>query len=462
MPRIARVAGLTALLLLIWSAVFAPTFKFPFYWDDYHLIRVYTGPQIGSAFHAVADPDQIETPGLRPCSILLYNLQGSLFGENIIAHRVFMIVMIGLFMIAAGTLLLELGLSFMQLTLVFSLFVFSRIFASLVVWISLSHLILAYIWIVLTAQFFILWAKTGRWWSFVLMLIAGVLATLTREETYTLPVVLPFIWLISSFDRSHLRRVAVAAISMMAIVCFHYWLWHFLVPNALSPELTGSSLKRFFRALMSAWFPGGVEWNGFTDAFIGRAWAVFLVGIVLLSVRTALPKIRWLLLGLCCLGVFLSLPALGVARPFGITLSTLAFMSAVSIAITQLYDHVRQQKHFRNWKYSAATGLLIIGLALGIGGGIRRATYLTESIQENSATRALRDGEFLFDMLVHPATIPGPRREAGLARLQRFGIQSAEDIKSLEKNLKDDPAQYRRANPDSNELFLAKYDYLSF
>ena len=119
MPRVAKVAALTVLLLLIWSAVFAHTFKFPFYWDDFHLIRPYTGPEIQSAFHAVADPDQIETPGLRPCSIVLYNLQGSLFGENIIAHRMFMIVMMGFLMVAVGALSLELGLTFAQLIIVF-------------------------------------------------------------------------------------------------------------------------------------------------------------------------------------------------------------------------------------------------------------------------------------------------------------------------------------------------------
>ena len=462
MPRVAKVAALTVLLLVIWSAVFAPTFKFPFYWDDFHLIRPYTGSEIQSALHAVADPDQIETPGLRPCSILLYNLQGSLFGENVIAHRVFMAVMMGLLMVAVGTLSLELGLTFVQLTIVFSLFVFSRIFASLVLWISLSHLLLAYILIVLTAYLFVVWVRHGRWSVLGLMLVAGAFATFTREETYTLPVVLPFIWLISSFDRAHIRRVAIAAICLLAIVCFHYWLWHFLVPNALSPELGRSSLKRFFRAVMSAWFPGGFEWSGFTDIFIGRTWVISLIAIVLLFVRITLPKIRWLFLGLCCLGVLLSAPALGVARPFGIALPTLAFMSAVAIAVTQLYDQVRKQTHVQKWQYVATTGLIIIGLALGIAAGIRRATYLTESIQENSVTRTYRDGEFLFDLAGRPATIPAQRREAGLARLQRFGVRSPDDVKSLQKNAIHNPDHYRREHPAANELFLAKYDYLSF
>src|SRR2546429_2054892 len=122
MPRMAKVTVLTGALLLAWSALFASTFRFPFFWDDFHLIRPYSGPEIRSAFHAVIDPDKIETPGLRPCSIFLYTFQGTLFGDNVVAQRVFMVVLMGIFMIAAGMLLLEVGLSFLQLVIVFTLF----------------------------------------------------------------------------------------------------------------------------------------------------------------------------------------------------------------------------------------------------------------------------------------------------------------------------------------------------
>lgn len=462
MPRITKVAALTGLLLLMWSALFAPTFRYPFYWDDLHLIRPYTGPEIQSAFHAVPDPDKIETPGLRPCSILLYNFQGSMFGENVVAHRVFMIVLMGIFMVAAGSLLLEVGVSFSQLTIALLLFVSSRVFASIVLWISLSHLILAYIWIALTAYFFVLWARKGRWWFLILMLLACTLATFTREETYTLPVVLPILWLISSIDRTGWRRVAIAAVSLFAIVCFHYGLWHFLVPNALSPQISFSAGKRLLRAMAAAWLPCGFKWIGTTDQFVGIIWVTFLIAIVICFLAVANSQARWQFLGACCLGALLSLPALGIARPFGIALPTLAFMTAISIAITQLYGHVRGQDQLQKWQRYAVVSFIVAGLAFGIGGGIRRSKCVAESIQENSVTRAVRDGEFLFDLLDHPPTIPAPRRQAGLARLQRFGIQSAADLKSLKESLSQHPNEYRRQPSTSNDLFLSKYDYLSF
>jgi len=298
MPRIAKVTALTAFLLLVWSILFAPTFRYPFFWDDYHLIRSYSAPEIGAAFHAVADPDQIETPGLRPCSILLFNLQGTLFGDNVVAQRAFILVLMGIFMIAAGTLSLELGLGFFQLGIVFGLFVFSRVFACLAVWICLSHLILAYIWIALTAWLFVLWVKKGRWFFFIPMLLTTTLATFTREETYTLPVVLPLLWLISFFDRTQFRRVLTAALCILAIVCFHYWLWHFLVPNALSPEFNFAAVKRLLGAMAAAALPvGSPKWIGSTDNFIGFAWIAFLIATVLLFLRLANRDARWRFFG---------------------------------------------------------------------------------------------------------------------------------------------------------------------
>jgi len=462
MQRAVKVAALTGILLLAWSALFAQTFRYPFYWDDLHLIRPYTGTEIGSAFHALADPDKIETPGLRPCSILLFNFQGSTFGENIVAHHTFMVLLMGIFMIAAGMLLLEVGLSFVQLATAFILFVSSRVFASIVLWISLSHLLLAYICITLTAYCFILWTKKGRWFLFVLMLMSCTLATFTREETYTLPVVLPVLWLISSFDIGQWRRVAIAALSLFAIVSCHYALWHFLVPNALSPKFTLGAIKRFLGAMASAWLPGGSRWVGVTDKLIAVIWITFVAAVVICFLRYANRRMRWQFVGVCCLGAFLSLPALGVGRPFGIALPTIAFMTAVSITVWGIYGKVQTRPDLRQWQRYALLGTIILGLIIGIGSGIRRSFFVAESLRQNCAVTILRDGDFLFDLLDHPATIPEQRRKAGLARLEELGIGSTGDLHRLRRDLQKDPVTYQQNRETGNGIFLPKYDYLSF
>lgn len=458
MRPVLKVVSLVAILLLIWSALFAPTFQYPFHWDDLHLIRPYTGSELLSAFHGVLDPDKIETPGLRPVSILLYNLQGSLLGENIVLQRIFLLALMGVLLCSVGILLLELRLHFIQIAIVFALFVSSRVFASLVLWISLSPVILAYIFIVLTVFSFVLWIKRQRAVFFVAMLACAIVATFNREEAYTLPVVLPLLWLISSPDRAHRREVFAAAASLFVIVCFHYWLWHFLIPEALSPRFTFGAAKMFLRAIAASWLPGGYTMIGGTDKLIGLLWVGFLIALIVIFLRTSRLGTRWQFLGVCCVGIMLSLPAIGVARPFGIALPTLAFMTAVSIAILEVYDQIQ----FRQWQRYAFLGTVMLGLAVGIGGGVRRSLYVAESLQQNCAVRAERDGEFLFNLFKQPATIPEERRQAGLARLSALGIKSGEDVKNLRQDLKENPGRYQGNGTDRQALFRSKYEYLSF
>ena len=163
-------------------------------------------------------------------------------------------------------------------------------------------------------------------------------------------------------------------------------------------------------------------------------------------------------MGVCCVGIILSLPAIGVARAFGIALPTLAFMTAISIAIVEAYHQIQ----FRQWQGYAVVGIVVLGLTAGIGGGVRRSFYVAESLQENCAARTERDGEFLFDLFKQPATIPEQRRQAGLARLSALGIKSGEDVKNLRRDLKENPGRYERNRKDRQVLFRPKYDYLSF
>jgi len=458
MRSVLKVIALVGILLLVWSVLFAPTFRYPFHWDDFHLIRPYSGSEILSVFHGVVDPDKIETPGLRPVSILLYHLQGSLFGENIVLQRIFLLALMAVLLCLLGILLLELGLRFVQIAIVFALFVSSRIFASLVLWISLSHVILAYIFIALTAYFFVLWMKRQRGVFFVAMLACAILATFNREEAYTLPVVLPLLWLISSPDHARWREIFAAAASLFVVFCFHYCLWHFLIPDALSPRFTLGAAGKLFRAIVASWLPGGYTMIGSADKLIGLLWVGFLIALIVIFLRTSPPSTRTRFLGVCGVGIILSLPALGVARPFGIALPTLAFMTAVSIAIAEVY----RQIPVRQWQRSVFLGTVWLGLALGVAGGVRRSFYVAESLQQNCAVRAERDGEFLFNLLEQPATIPEKRRQAGLARLSGLGIKSGEDVKNLRQDLKENPGRYQGNGTDRQALFRSTYEYLSF
>ena len=176
---------------------------------------------------------------------------------------------------------------------------------------------------------------------------------------------------------------------------------------------------------------GGFTMIGLTDLIIGFLWVAFLIALIVIFLRTSRRHVRRQFLGTCCVGILLSLPAIGKGRAFGISLPTLAFMTAVSIAFVE----VCQQFRFRHAQRYAFLGTVILGLAIGICGGIRRSEYVAESLQQDCAARAERDGEFLFDLFQRPATIPEERRQAGIARLSALGIKSKEDARNLQQKL---------------------------
>jgi hypothetical protein len=270
-PRKRTLALLAGLLLLIWSAVFASTYRYPFFWDDFHCIRQYSGQELLSTFHGWDDPDKIETPALRPVVALLFAFQGSVFGENVILHRIFLTALMWVLLFALGLLLAELELNTFQIALVFALFVFSRVFATLNLWIILSSLVLCYASMVLTALLFILWVKQGRWLHFCLMSVCALVAVFTREEAYVLFPASLLIWALLPNYWKLWGRALIAALCLLAITAIHVFLRLIFIPEAPSPKFTIDALQTILLCIKSSWMPGGYNTRGFDDGLLAKS-----------------------------------------------------------------------------------------------------------------------------------------------------------------------------------------------
>jgi len=460
--QILKLILFAGLLLLGWSALFAYTYRSPFHFDDYHFIRHYSWDELISTFHGWNDPDKIETPALRPGATLLFAFQGSIFGENIVLQRIFMTFLMWILLAVLGLLLLEVGCGIFQIGLVFVLFVTSRIFASLNLWLTLGSLTLCYIFILLTCYFFLLWVREGRKPLLILMLVCAIVAVSIREEAYVLPIVLPLAWFVSSAWRTDRGRVLIAAVGVFAIAAVHFLLRRAFVPEAPSPQFTIRAAKALLVAIIASWFPGGYTTEGMTDGVLANIWIAFLIGVVLVFMRVARSGSQRQFIGACCMGCVLALPAIAIPRSFGIALPTLAFMIAIAIAVCEIYHQLQPaimtSKTFRFCFVTCVT----VGLVVGITGGIRRSIYVAEYFHENCALRVERDGTFIFNLFKRHATVPDERKEAGRARLAAVGIYNADDVWSLHKDITECPGDYRQRRESREALFLPKYDYLSF
>jgi hypothetical protein len=451
--------GLLALLAALtiggWSLLFPSTYDYSFFWDDFHFIRCYSGPELLSTFHGPNDPDGIETPALRPVATLLFHAQGCLLGENVRLQRAFMAGLMGVLLWTIGLLLREVGLSPLHTTIVFLLFASSRVFASLILWITLGSVILAHISMVLTACFHLRWTRLARRTDLALMALCAVVTTFCREGAYTLPLVLPGLWLLARRREGSWRRALEGAALVLAIVGSHFLLREVFIPRPLEPRLTLEGAARVVASAASAWCPGGLEMKGDAARLLGGIWIAFSCVLPLAFVGGHSRRGALRFFGACMIGVALSTPALAIARSFGLALPCVAFFTAVSMAVVEMLGRTRK----RPLLGPAAACLVLGGLAAGVVGGIRRSSDVADSMHDNCASKVLRDGRFLFDR--RWATVPPPRRKAGLARLAALGIRSPSDLQALERDMHH-PRRYFRNQETRVALFLTKYDYLSF
>ena len=455
-------AALAGGLLLIWSGLFLSTYHYPFYWDDFHQIRPYSWNELLSTLHGWSDPDKIETPALRPSVAFLLAVQGSIFGENIVSQRIFMTILMEILLFVLGVFLSELGCDLFQIGVVFTLFVFSRVFASLTLWVTLGSLILCYIFMVLAGYLFLLWIKHRRILHVFLMFVCAVVAVFTREEAYVLPLALPLVWSLSSRPWRAWRHMLVAVLGVLTIAAVHFALRRVFVPEAPSPDLTIAKAKMFLISIESAWLPGGVTTIGFADSLMAALWIGFLIGLVVMVARLNRSRSRWRVVGTCFLGCVLCLPALGIPRSFGIAMPALAFMTAIAIAVSEVWRQIESAKHSHQWRQYAFVGYVILGLAVGIAGGIRRSMYVAESLHQNCVPRVEDDAQCIFNLRERYATVPEERREAGRTRLAALRIYNTTDLWRLDKDSREHPERYERNRQTRETLFLPKYDYLSY
>ena len=323
------------------------------YWnmDDLHLVRAYSTAELVGTLAGDWDPDGIETAGLRPFTTLFNHLRAVVFGESLVAHRLFLLTLYGISLALMADLLRRLGASVTAVVCgaVFAIVAKNSYYHY--VWIADGVHVLQLALCVLAMRASHRYVDAGRPRALVATVAWFGAAMLTREDSLAaLPAMLGMglgLQVLRSGQPSSVvterrRRLATGAV-VIAVVLPVWWLWRLAaVSNAPNVKLELAAVGRVLD--MMAW----------TTSLVGAVdplWPVYvMLGLAAIVATRWLPpadrRLAWLLLlsalGACVIGNvraranLLILPALFYGGFLGIGLAGTARLGRLVRAIAAL------------------------------------------------------------------------------------------------------------------------------
>src|SRR5262249_1487763 len=152
---------------------------------------------------------------------------------------------------------------------------------------SLGSLILCYIFMLLSSLFFLRWLVDPTSKRLLLLCFGfSILAAFTREEAYTLPVVLLLLWFIRRQsdgclqDACTIQTACKPIVAVALIMAIHFLLRWAFIQDAPQASLSMGSLRGLWSCLQSAWLPGGLKSAG---EFAYRAQLLWISFIAVIS-----------------------------------------------------------------------------------------------------------------------------------------------------------------------------------
>jgi hypothetical protein len=407
----ALVAGTIAIVLATGLIISWPSLARDWNWDDLHLVRPYTAADLAGTLVGRWDPDGIETLGYRPGTTVFNHLRAVIFGEQFVAHRLFLLVLYASALAVVADLARRLGAG--------TVAVATGAFAAIVAKNSYYH----YVWLadgvhVLQLLFGALalhaahrYFISGGRRPFAAMLTAFALALVTREDSLALLPALAGIALLPALldgtslggppaARARWRRAAVAFGLLLPL----WWLWRLAwVSRAPNVKLEFAAIDRFVDMLVWTASPvGGVDplWPWFVGLAIGlaastawlpapvrrRAWLWLLAAVAACVIGNVRARANLLILPATFYGFFAGEVFAGWVRRSG-----RAALVAAAVAV------------------------------LTAAAAVRASRIEQVSLHPMSADQVFRDWQFIAGPF-RAATIPGPRRARAEARLAALGL----------------------------------------
>lgn len=446
----ARTAGLVVFALAIATGLLSSWPSLGYYWnmDDLHLVRAYSPGELAGTFVGAWDPDGIETIGFRPLTTLFNHARGVVFGEVLVAHRLFLLALYAWSLALMAGLLRRLGASApaVMVGAVFAIVAKNSYYHY--IWVADGVHVLQLLLCVLAMRAGHLYVEAGRRRSLVATLAWFGAAMLAREDSLA---VLPAVAGIGLFAQirwseeprpviaARLRRVATGG-AAIAVVLPVWWLWRLVaVSNAPNVKLEFAAVGRVLD--MMSWtvsLVGRVDplWPTYVALAIAvalatrllptsdrrLAWLLLLSALVACAIGNVRARVNLLILPAMFYGCFLGIVLTGVARA----------------------------------KPAARVAVVLVAV-LAAAGAVRASRLEQVDLHPMSAGQIARDWMFISGRL-GPATIPDVRRRLLEPKLASFDLLDPDvDINAWRHSIRD--AGRLGPQPDGG-VFVAERSFL--
>ena len=419
----------------------------PFIWDDLHLIRVFSLEEIINSWKGNWDSDGVETPSYRPIAILYYNFIGTIFKENYILLRLFVFLLMICLIIQFNWIIFKLGFERQQIVIISSLIIFTKIYTTLLSWLTLSALIFCYILALMSIILFIYWLNKKNNINLFFSILFAFCSIFTRETMYILPGILYLILIYSQKKIfKDITKNLIIVTPFIAIVIVHLFLRKLFVTEASHFELSLNSIRfgsedislgNFFKTLKASWLPMGV-WSikkiYIIQTITFFSWVIsIIIGIFLIIKFKKISKVSFVNFFVLIFVIFLfNLPSITVARPFGIILPTLIVLTFISFMITAL---TKIGNLNNSGKLKLLCNFIIITIILSnLFGGYYRSNEHVKAMNIYSSRIIYFDAMSIYDPDFKHIKISKIEYDKKIKHLKSLDINDWSDIENLDKN----------------------------
>ncbi|HEX7588660.1 MAG TPA: hypothetical protein VF478_10125 [Anaerolineae bacterium] len=440
------------LFFVVGIALARESLSYSWFYDDLHLIRVYSPDELVQSFRGTWDVDGIETPGYRPLTTLFNHVRAVAFGENTAAHRIFDIALFSAFLTVFSLVAVRLGMPYPASLLAGVLTLCARYNWVDLVWIADGVHAFQGLLAAIASLSLLSYLNKRASWKIASCVIWAALALLVREDSVALIALIPILGLFYLFQTSGLDRIrpmdlgssfrkldratrerlrALVAVTMtLLIVCLIAALLRF----ALVGESTPLDAFGWFTLLKFSLFPMGLPSQFLGDVGLHDFWA-FTLGLAAMSTLLLLnSKARSLAFLWICCTVVATAPGVVVQRNNLLTFPILFYSSYLALVAYQI-------ARLSNW----AKAIVFVILSIFVLANSTRSLLAQEAVNPTSLEYVSKAHAIIQNS---KASVP-PERAARLwTEWAKWGIHSEADYETSFPLLQSDALARDRRHPD--------------